>query len=234
MNVTAAATRRGAGVFREARDAAASTAGRGTLRVELAEKPPTVDGKLEEWADADWAEIDKRGSRAYFNSNSEPYNVTGAVAIAGDKLYAAWRTKDKDLLKNSGELPLAPFKTGGALDLMIGANPKADAKRNAPVAGDLRLLVTLVEGKPRAVLYRAVADDKKPTPFSSPWRTINFDRVDDVSADVQLAGDEWRFRNFRTAEVARPHPDRRRNDSRRHRHPPRHWQRDDAARLLEQ
>ncbi|MBI5383976.1 MAG: hypothetical protein HZA90_04745 [Verrucomicrobia bacterium] len=30
-------------------------------------------------------------------------------------------------------------------------------------------------------------------PFSSPWRTITLDRVDDVSADVQFAGADGNF-----------------------------------------
>ena len=48
-----------------------------------------VDGKLDDWTDAAWAEIDKRGTAAYFNSNSKPYDVTGAVAIAGTLLFLA-------------------------------------------------------------------------------------------------------------------------------------------------
>ena len=90
-------------------------------------------------------------------------------------------------MKNSGETPAAPFKTGGGLDLMIGA-PGADPKRAKPVAGDQRLFVTRVGGKTLAVLYRAVVPGtREPVPFSSPARTITIDRVEDVSADVQLA-----------------------------------------------
>ena len=40
-----------------------------------------------------------------------------------------------------------------------------------------------------ALLYRAVVPGvKDPVPFSSPWRTITLDRVEDVSGDVELAG----------------------------------------------
>ncbi|MEA3212271.1 MAG: hypothetical protein QOE70_5328 [Chthoniobacter sp.] len=162
--------------------------GSGTLNVALRKEAPVVDGKLDDWAGADWAVIDRRGTAANFNSDSKPYDLTGAVAIAGDRLYAAFRTQDAELLKNSGETPNAPFKTGGCLDLMLGANPAADPKRPRPVAGDERLLVTQVGGKTLALLYRAVVPGtKEPVPFSSPWRTITIDRVDDVSAQVQLA-----------------------------------------------
>jgi len=85
-------------------------------------------------------------------------------------------------------MPTAPFKTGGALDLMLGVNPAADPKRTHAVEGDERLLVTQVKGKTLAVLYRAVVPGTKdPVPFSSPWRTITLDRVEDVSAQVTLA-----------------------------------------------
>ena len=40
-----------------------------------------------------------------------------------------------NLLRNSGETPRAPFKTGGCLDLMIGADARADANRAEPRSG---------------------------------------------------------------------------------------------------
>ncbi len=164
--------------------------GKTTLEVALRADAPQVDGKLEDWQNADWASIDKRGVAANFNSDSKPYDVSGAVTIAGDKLFAAWRTGDRELLRNSGEVANAPFKTGGALDLMIGTNPDADAKRGAPVEGDVRLLITRVKDKTFALLYRAVVPgSKESVPFSSPWRTITIDRVEDISAQVQMASD---------------------------------------------
>jgi len=168
--------------------------GTGTLQVALANTPPVVDGILDEWEKAHWAVIDRSGVAANFNSHSKPYDVAAAVAIAGERLYAAFRTADPNLLRNSGEMPTAPFKTGGALDLMLGVNPGADPKRAEPVEGDLRLLVTQVKGKTLAILYRAVVPgSKEPVPFSSPWRTIRFDRVENVSDQVQLAGADGNY-----------------------------------------
>jgi hypothetical protein len=150
-----------------------------------------VDGKLDDWQGAEWVTVDKRGVAAWFNSNSKPYNVQATLRVAGDRLYAAFRTGDKDLLRNSGETPNALFKTGGALDLMIGTDPHADPQRQHAVAGDLRLLVTRVGGKTRALLYRAVVPGTRdPVSFRSPSRGISLDRVDDVSDQVQLAGDD--------------------------------------------
>ena len=165
-----------------------------TLQVALNAATPTVDGKLDDWTNAKWADIDRSGVAAFFNSTSKPYDISGALAIGGDRLFAAYRTGDANLLRNSGEVPTAPFKTGGALDLMIGTDSAADPKRTAPVAGDLRLLVTMANDKPLAVLYRAVAPGAtEKVPFSSPWRTISFDEVKDVSDQIQLAGSEGNY-----------------------------------------
>ncbi len=77
---------------------------------------------------------------------------------------------------------------------MIGANPQADDHRQKPAAGDLRLLVTQVKGKTRAVVYRAVVPGTTaPVAFSSPWRTVHVDRVEDVSDKVQLAAGDGNY-----------------------------------------
>jgi hypothetical protein len=75
---------------------------------------------------------------------------------------------------------------------MLGTDSQADPHRRAPVAGDLRLLITVVNDQTKATLCHQVvpgtaAADK--VPFSSPWRTITFDRVQDVSDQVELAAD---------------------------------------------
>ncbi|SDG90390.1 NHL repeat-containing protein [Chitinophaga filiformis] len=162
-----------------------------TLQVNILSQKPVIDGKLNDWSSAAWADIDKRGVKGYFNSSAQPYDVTGALAVSGGRLYAAFRTGNPHLADNSGEMPQAPFKTGGALDIMIGsANTKADPNRRTAVAGDCRLLISVINGKPQALLYRAVvpgtrSEDK--VPFSSPSRTITFDRVDNITGQLQFA-----------------------------------------------
>ncbi|HVJ45518.1 MAG TPA: hypothetical protein VM511_03965, partial [Luteolibacter sp.] len=166
--------------------------GSGIMKVAIRPDKPVVDGKLDEWSRADWVDIDRSGVKAYFNANTKPYDITGSVGVSGDKLYAAWKTGAEQPLKNSGEMPLAPFKTGDALDLMIG--PSGDRKN--PVAGDMRLLVTIVNKKPLALLYRAVVPgtkDSEKVPFSSPWRTITFDKVEDVSSQIEFSGSDGNY-----------------------------------------
>ena len=160
------------------------------LKVPIVNSKIIVDGKFNDWSKTNWVDIDKGGVKANFNSNSKPFNVTGSVAIAGDRLYVGFKTGDARLLLNSGEMPVAPFKTGGALDVMIGTNPSSDTNRRKPVDGDVRILVTVINGKPKALLYSAVIKGTKEadkTPFSSPWRTVLFDKVEDISAQIEFA-----------------------------------------------
>ncbi|MFO0929479.1 MAG: hypothetical protein U0736_21030 [Gemmataceae bacterium] len=138
------------------------------LTVAWRKTAPQVDGRLDDWpATTDWAAVDRRGTRAFLG-NSQPYQVTAAVAVTDTHLYAAWRTTEKDLLANSGETPTALFKHGGCLDLMLAADPTAPADRAAPAAGDVRLLVTRVNGKTRAVLYRARTRHHRPGRLQQP------------------------------------------------------------------
>jgi hypothetical protein len=190
LNVTAEDLKKSASYATQLETRRKNEQGSGVLKVDMLQKPPAMDGKLDSWP-SNWVEIDKSGTSAYFGAYSKPYNIRGEVIIADGKLYAGWHTSEPRLLLNSGANPMAPFKTGGTLELMIGANSASDPKRAEPVAGDIRVLVTQIKGKTYALVYRPV-DPKKTSskvPFSSPWRTVTFDNVDDVSDKVQLVTD---------------------------------------------
>ncbi len=165
--------------------------GTGLITVPIRKLAPQMDGQFDDWPmTTEWAFIDRRGTRANFDSDSRPYDVSAAVALTDTHLFAAWRTSEKDLLTNSGETPLALFKHGGCLDLMLASDPAAAPDRTAPVPGDQRLLITLVKGQTRAILYRAkVPGTKEPIAFSSPWRSVTIDVVEDVSQHVTFATD---------------------------------------------
>ena len=168
--------------------------GGGTLRVALRAAAPEVDGDLADWAGSAWATIDRRREQeGDWGSRTEL--ITGAVAVSGDRLYAAWRTSDANLLRNAGTTWQTLFKTGGCLDLMIGADPAAPATRAEPAAGDRRLLVTLVEGKPVAVLYSPVVPGHTGdrVPFASPVSTVLMDEVTRVESQIRLAGKNGDF-----------------------------------------
>ena len=166
------------------------------LAVHRLQQEPVIDGKPDECKQCQWIDIDKRGVKAYFNATTKPYDLTATAAVYGERLYMTYRTGDEKLLQNTGEMPVALFKTGGALDLMIGADAGADSNRRKPVTGDCRLLVTKVNGKPKALLYRAVVPgtkEKDKVPFTSPVNTILFDKVEDITNQIALAGDSGTY-----------------------------------------
>lgn len=172
-----------------ARDAARLAAkGGGTLTVAIRATAPVVDGKLDDWSGADWVQLDAKTS--------------AAAAVSGDTLYLAYKTGYRDLLVNKPEsLPLL-FKTGGALDLQIAADPNAPDNRSNPVVGDQRLLITRVKDQTVAVRYRAISNQgKAPVPFASPSRTVTFDRVDEVSGEIKLAQGTAPIEEFHAGNV---------------------------------
>lgn len=161
-----------------------------TLIATIRGETVTVDGELTDWADASWVKINDRAS--------------AAIATHGDRLYVAYKMAYDQPARNKGDQPELLFKTGGALDLMLATNPKADPKRKSPVQGDRRILVTDVDEETVAMLYEPVSarDKASPVPFSSPWRTIEFDRVQDISAEVKM--EHKKIRETASVDGGRP------------------------------
>lgn len=158
-----------------------------TLRVLSATASPVLDGTLGDWPTDGWVLIDERKKKVG-NFGNVPARTEATLAIAGDRLYGAVRSDDPNLLNNSGEALQNLFKTGGAIDLMIGTDVKAPADRKAAVAGDQRLLITQVKGKTTAMLYeKVVKGAQQKFEFTSPVSSVRFAKVADVSADVKLA-----------------------------------------------
>jgi hypothetical protein len=149
---------------------------RNVLTVRIVETAPVVDGKLDDWAGAQWATLDNRAS--------------AAVAVSQGTLFAAWKTGDPGAVEGGPGDFRYQFKRGGALDLMIGTDPNADRRRLEPAPGDRRLLVTRAGAALRAVLYRAVTPGALPGEavlYGSPIGQVRFDQVVDVSDRIRFA-----------------------------------------------
>jgi len=144
---------------------------------------PKVDGDLSDWpAETRWLPVDTR--------------VAVAIATDGENLYVALRGDDAAALDNAGKDYRYLFKSGGALDLMLGTDPKAPRDRSRPVAGDVRLIVARTDGKPAATLYRAVAPGAPKADsvvFESPIGKVAFDQVRSIREQVQLAQSKGHF-----------------------------------------
>ena len=104
-------------------------------------------------------------------------------------LYAAWDVKDSTPWVNGATDPAQMYIGGDTVDLQLGTDEKAAKDRAAAVAGDLRLSIGNCQGKPVAVLFRAVSATRKPKTFSSgvvKSYTMDFvDAVADAKAEVK-------------------------------------------------
>jgi hypothetical protein len=188
VNVTAAEINQAQGNALQAEATRQKASGVQTMMVPTRGAAPSLASLLTDDAEArqTWVTIDRRITTVGWEHPTDL--VEASVSVAAGRLYAVFRSADAGLLANSGAVQNAPFKTGGALDLMLGTNASADPGRTTGGEGDVRLLVYEVNGKPRAMLYRArVPGTKTPVEFSSPDRTITIDSVTDVSGQLEFA-----------------------------------------------
>jgi hypothetical protein len=112
-----------------------------------------------------------------------PYKLRSAIAVDAQKLYLAFEVSgDPNPMVNHGKDVNQLFATGDSVNLELGTDSAADPRRRQAAAGDVRLLLSVFDEKPVAVLYRWKTDDgKSPVTFSSPWRSHIVDRVDVLS-----------------------------------------------------
>jgi hypothetical protein len=135
-------------------------------------QPPAFDGKLGGWPAADAA-----------LESDDPRSPSPAELHIGydDKyLFLGFRVRHLGPLKNSGTQWDRLFKTGAAVDVQIGTDANAPPDRQAPVKGDLRLLMTYVGAKPMVVLYRPISPGAAPEhkwTVKSPVAELTFDEV---------------------------------------------------------
>ncbi|OPZ24580.1 MAG: hypothetical protein BWZ02_02809 [Lentisphaerae bacterium ADurb.BinA184] len=95
-------------------------------------------------------------SVAALETDGAPGPVTFNLLWDEENLYVHYRVIGHGPLANTGNDPRMLFKSGAAADLRLGLDPDADPARDKAGRGDLRLVMTLVNGKPVTVLYDAV------------------------------------------------------------------------------
>ncbi|HUW31996.1 MAG TPA: PQQ-binding-like beta-propeller repeat protein [Planctomycetota bacterium] len=130
----------------------------GTKKFTVKKATPAFTGSLDgDFRGADKLAFEKqRGSR-----------VRVAAAWDDANLYVGWEVQDDTPWVNGADAPEFMYARGDTVDLQLGTDPKADPKRGEPVKGDLRLSIGSFQGKPVAVVYRMVADEKHRKTFSS-------------------------------------------------------------------
>jgi hypothetical protein len=97
----------------------------------------------------------------------EDASVRAALAYDDTTLYLGWEVRDGTPWVNGATDISQMYACGDTVDFQLGADPKADPGRGAAVKGDLRLSIGNYQGKPTAVLYKFVSDEKKPRIFTS-------------------------------------------------------------------
>ena len=140
-------------------------------------KAPTLDGDVREY-----------GDEAFVQWQAGRRRARAVVATYGNTLCLAYEVReDRNPMVNGGKDPTHLFATGDSVDLQLGTDSLADPKRRTPVAGDLRLLISVLGDKPVAVLYRwkAAPGQARPVTFHSPWRSTSVDLVK-VLTDAQI------------------------------------------------
>jgi len=145
--------------------------------IAVAAAPPALDGELAGWK-MDQGAVEIAGGAG----------VVGTAKALHDAkhLYLAWQVKDPSPLKNAGQDERLMFITGDGVDLMLRTTAAKDDK---PVAGDLRLVLTMKGGKPLAVLYQPVlpgAAQDEAAELSSPVRSVRFDRAKAIDIPVAM------------------------------------------------
>ncbi len=143
--------------------------------------PPTIDGDGREWTGVPALTVAKEGS---------PNRAQVRLAYDANNLYLCYDVDDMSPWKNEGKDYTRLFKTGDAIDLQLCANPDASAKRSDVQAGDERLLISILAGKPAAILYRPI-DKTAPAAlhgkFASPVGGKSFDRIELLDAATKVA-----------------------------------------------
>ena len=111
------------------------------------------------------------------------------LAYDAKNLYARFTVNADHPLVNRQPDPRLIFKGGNLLDIQLGTDPRAEANRKKPAAGDVRLLVSRdARKKAKAVLFRprvaGFAGER--IVLKSPTGQEPFDAVTDVSGQVGI------------------------------------------------
>ncbi len=92
----------------------------------------------------------------------EDARVQATATWDDQNLYLGWDVHDATPWVNGATDRDLLYLGGDTVDFQLATDPAADPKRDEAVRGDLRLSIGPFQGKPLAVLYRRVADEKHP------------------------------------------------------------------------
>ncbi|MDA0321844.1 MAG: hypothetical protein O2923_03890 [Verrucomicrobia bacterium] len=173
---------------------------RRTYRVALTKNAHVADGDLKEWPTA-WGEkgrplTDPGAPGGWVQLGELPFHhkwwpLLGAVRVSEGKLHLAFMVYHHclalDGLQATAADPAHLMTEESVVEVALATAMTADEERMEPRAGDLRVLISVFNGKPLAMLYRAVDPQAKaPLAFASGWGTTQIGSATDISGDVQV------------------------------------------------
>jgi hypothetical protein len=134
-------------------------------------KPPEINANLDDWGAPDATMPEGADLRLGYDDNY---------------LYLACSARLLGPLANHGHELERLFKTGAAFDLQLGTDPAAPPERQAPQAGDVRLLLTLVDRMPVGVVYRPVVPGTPPEKAVRVKSPVGEATIDEIKRVVGL------------------------------------------------
>lgn len=125
-----------------------------------------------------------------------PHKATVRMVCSADNLHITYRVTDSSPWMNEGKDFTRLFKTGDCVDFQIKTTEGA-AKGNNDLTGCVRVVMSQLNGKPAAVLMRAVdptADKSLAFEYVSPVAPRRYDRVElagDIKVSANKGGDSY-------------------------------------------
>ena len=151
------------------------------ISVPSATEAPTIEGNLNEWNMASGVKLEGNKSR------------TARIALSRDdtNLYLACEVSKDSPFSNKGSDWQTLFISGDCVDLMLATNRKAALHRKDAIEGDERLLLSMYQGKPIAVLYRPVVPGTKTPIQLMAARLDEIKRLDSAKVGIQSSGNTY-------------------------------------------
>jgi len=165
--------------MRKAHDAAGASGDKKDAKLVMKRATRVVDGVLDEPGFDEEAVAIKADNRR---------NAQAVLGFDDKNLYAAFRVKDPTPWKNAGTDAKTIFLYGDSVDIQLGLDPTAGAKRQKPAAGDIRIAVAPYEKDAIVMLYQPVVPGHTGPreAFVSPVGRVEMDRAERI-AGAQVA-----------------------------------------------
>jgi len=148
--------------------------------INYAKESPKIDGDLNDWKDIEFYEVKREKE------------TIGKFGFLWDEnyFYFAGNVRDDSPMMNKSQDMRIIFKGGDCVDLQMGLFRSPENNPQDIKEGDIRILITLIDEKPKLVIYRYKVpniEEKNKEIFASPVRSVVVDKVEVIeNPDVSI------------------------------------------------